>query len=164
MTHWTSVIVAPRDRCRAGIATLTTVPSMNVIADARIVATSVKRAFRGLAPAESLTTHRLYMIPAAKMLCRGGFAQLHAIGGAIWLLAEELDPLLLERRVVFRGLHQVGKAAHRLDEPFLDQLVRNLSLGRERLVRLCEREHVGVDAHAQVLERNTQRPEPTFFF
>src|SRR4029077_4823195 len=44
-THWTSVMVACRSACNAGSATLTTVPSMNVIADARIVAISVQRRF-----------------------------------------------------------------------------------------------------------------------
>jgi hypothetical protein len=42
-THWTSVMVAWRSVCNAGSATFTTVPSMNVIADARIVATRVQR-------------------------------------------------------------------------------------------------------------------------
>jgi hypothetical protein len=37
------VIVAWRSACSAGSATLTTVPSMKVIADARIVATRVQR-------------------------------------------------------------------------------------------------------------------------
>jgi hypothetical protein len=45
-THWTSVMVAWRSACRAGSATLTTVPSMNVIAEPRIVATSVQRLLR----------------------------------------------------------------------------------------------------------------------
>src|ERR1700693_4143620 len=42
-THWTSVIVAWRSAWSAGNATLTTVPSMNVMLDARIVATRVQR-------------------------------------------------------------------------------------------------------------------------
>src|SRR5256885_4792982 len=43
MTHWTWVIVACRPVCSAGSATLTTVPSMKVMLEARIVATSVHR-------------------------------------------------------------------------------------------------------------------------
>ena len=45
-THWTSVMVAPSSLCSAGSATLTTVVSMKVIAEATIVATSVKVCLR----------------------------------------------------------------------------------------------------------------------
>ena len=44
MTHCTSMIVAFRFACSAGNATFTTVPSMNAMLEARIVATSTQRA------------------------------------------------------------------------------------------------------------------------
>src|SRR6185436_12744723 len=43
MTHCTSVTVALRLLCKAGNATLTTVPSMKAMLDPRIVAASVQR-------------------------------------------------------------------------------------------------------------------------
>src|SRR5580765_3580206 len=43
ITHWTSVIVAWRSACSAGSATLTTVASMNVMLDPRMVAPRTHR-------------------------------------------------------------------------------------------------------------------------
>src|SRR5213596_1797915 len=46
MTHCTSTIVAFRFACRAGNATFTTVPSMNAMLEARVVAASTQRPAR----------------------------------------------------------------------------------------------------------------------
>ena len=43
MTHCTSTIVAFRFFCNAGSATFTTVPSMNAMLEARVVAASTQR-------------------------------------------------------------------------------------------------------------------------
>ena len=46
MTHCTSTIVAFRFACSAGNATFTTVPSMNAMLEARVVAASTQRPAR----------------------------------------------------------------------------------------------------------------------
>src|SRR5437764_11998998 len=43
MIHWACAAVAPRSRCSAGSATLTTVPSMNAMLEPRMAASSVHR-------------------------------------------------------------------------------------------------------------------------
>src|SRR5260221_14007311 len=47
MTHWTSTRLALSSRCSAGRATFTTVPSMNAMLEARIVAARIHGAVVG---------------------------------------------------------------------------------------------------------------------
>src|SRR5207237_3162325 len=76
------------------------------------------------------------------------------------LLAEELHPLLLETGIAQRRLDEIEEAADDLVEPFLEQVVLEPTILGERLVRLREGEHVRIDARAEMLERDPQRPEP----
>src|SRR3954452_6377340 len=92
-------------------------------------------------------------------LCGLGLADLHPVGFGRWALAEELDPLLLEPRITEGGLDQVEKAAEREVEPLLQLLAFQGSALVERLMALGEREHVGVDARAEVFQWDAQRPE-----
>src|SRR5690348_5795313 len=92
------------------------------------------------------------------LLRRRHLVRLHAVDGGVGPLAEELDPLLLERRVALRRFDEIEEAPDRVVEPLAEHVVRDLSVGGERLVRLGEGVHVGIDAGAEVLERNAQRP------
>src|SRR3954471_4682630 len=92
-------------------------------------------------------------------LCGLGLADLDPVGFGRRALAEELDPLLLEARIAESGLDQVEKAAEREVEPLLQLLALQGSALVERLMALGEREHVGVDARAEVFQRDAQRPE-----
>ena len=54
----------------------------------------------------------------------------------------------LSRRVVLRCFDEIDEAADRRLEPFLKRFVRERPVGVERLVRLRQRKHVGVDSRA----------------
>jgi hypothetical protein len=80
------------------------------------------------------------------------------IGHGIGLFTEELDPGPLHARVVSRSFDEVQESRDRLIEPSAESLVHEVSAVVKGLVRLGQREHVGVDAGAQVLQRDSQRP------
>src|ERR1700735_3189814 len=81
------------------------------------------------------------------------------MGLGIWPFAGELDPALLESRVMFRGFDQVQEATDRVLESLAQLRVRESSRRVEGLVRLREREHVGVHACAQVFQWDAKGPE-----
>src|SRR5579871_5587343 len=66
MIHWPSASVAPMETCRAGSATLTTVPSTNAMLDARIVAARIHGSARRAHGAGCFAT------AAAASLSQGG--------------------------------------------------------------------------------------------
>src|SRR6185437_8189342 len=93
---------------------------------------------------------RLCVSPCA--LNRGSLAHLDARGFVVRLLAQEFDPLFLERRIMLRSLDQVDKAINRRLEPGLQLVVGNASGVVERVMCLRQREHVGIEPRAEVLE------------
>src|SRR3569833_211060 len=62
-------------------------------------------------------------------------ARLDTIDRGIRLLAEELDPLFLEPRIVLGRLDQIEEATDRVVEALLQQIVLQPSVFRERLER-----------------------------
>jgi len=88
-----------------------------------------------------------------------GARYLGAIDAWIRALAEELDPCPLHARVVLRSFDEVHEVGDVRVEARLQLFVREPVVFREGIVRLREREHVGVHTRAEMLERDTQRPQ-----
>ena len=76
-------------------------------------------------------------------------------------LAEELHPGPLHARVVGGCLHQVQEVGDGVVEPCPQPFVSDVAAVVERVVRLGQGEHVGVDACTEVFERDAQRPQAT---
>ena len=76
------------------------------------------------------------------------------------MLAKVFDPASLDPRIVLAGLDQIHEANDVALESFLQLRVGDAPILVERLVRPREREHVGIDPCAEMLERDAQRPEP----
>jgi hypothetical protein len=61
---------------------------------------------------------------------------------------------------VLRSLDQIHEADDRVLEALLQLAINKPLLLGERVVGLGQREHVGVDAGAEMFERHPQRPQP----
>ena len=76
------------------------------------------------------------------------------------MLAEVLDPRPLHARVVLGRLDQVQEVRDVDLEPATKLRIGDLALSIEGAVGLGKGEHVWVEPGAEVLERDTQRPQP----
>ena len=85
---------------------------------------------------------------------------LNAVDRRLGMLAEVLHPRALDAGVVLGRLDQVHEADDRHLESSAKLLVFDLSVAVEGEVRSREREHVRVDARAEVLEGHAQRQTP----
>ena len=75
------------------------------------------------------------------------------------MLTQEFDPGGLGAGVMLRGLGEIHEASDRLVEAAGKLRIGDLALRIERLVRLRQRKHVGIDARTQMLEGYAQRPQ-----
>src|SRR5580704_11583735 len=86
------------------------------------------------------------------------FPLLHPVDRRFRALAQVLHPVALDARVVLGRLHEVHEVDDVRVEAVLQVRVGDAALGVERLVRLRQREHVGIYTRAEVLERDAQCP------